>query len=162
MRSAILITCCVLSAFANADEPLRPPTFQRFSSPNGEVVAYSTPGADTRVVSSASGEVLWRIPEWTRLLYLSNDGAHAAEVYSGLNLIPLDSTLDFVLVTLWTRGEKSGAVTLRALVPSMLVVPRTVSHLSWGNVRGFGENNVLIVERFDGKVFRFATDGTPR
>jgi hypothetical protein len=162
MRIAVLMTCCVLSASAYADEPLRPPTFQRFSSPNREVVAYATPGADTRVVNSASGEVLWRIPRWTRLLYLSNDGAHAAEVYSGLNLIPLDSTLDFVLVTLWTRGEKSGEVTLRELVASMSVVPRTVSHLYWGRVNGFADNNELIVERFDGKVFRFTTDGTPR
>ena len=74
--------------FAHADEPLRPPSFQRFSSANGEVAAYATPGSDTRVVSSASGEVLWRIPGWTRLLYLSNDGAHAAVVYDGLNPLP--------------------------------------------------------------------------
>jgi len=162
MRSTLLIACCVLSAFAHADEPLGPPTFKRFSSANGQVVAYANPGSDTRVVSSASGEELWRIPGWTRLLYLSNDGAHAAEAYSGLNLIPLDSTLDFVLVTLWTRGEKSGEVTLRELVSSMSVVPRSASHLSWGTVKGFGDNNELIVERFDGKVFRFATDGTPQ
>jgi len=162
MRSAILITCCVFSAFAHADEPLGPPTFQRFSSPNGAVVAYATPGSDTRVVNSASGEVLWRIPRWTRLLYLSNDGAHAAEVYGGLNLIPLDATPDFVLVTLWTRGEKTGEVALRAIAASASALQRTVSHYDWGAVKGFGDNNELIVERFDGKVFHFATDGTPR
>jgi hypothetical protein len=161
MRNAVLIAACLLATLARADEPLPPPSFQRFSSANREVVAYATPGSDTRIVHSASGEELWRIPGWTRLLYLSNDGAHAAEVYSGLNLIPLDSTLDFVLVKLWTRGEKSGEVTLRELVPSMLVVPRTASHLSWGTVKGFDDNE-LIVERFDGKVFRFATDGIPR
>ena len=162
MRNAILLAGCLLSALAHGDEPLRPPSFQRFSSANREVVAYATPGSDTRVVKSASGEELWRIPGWQRLLYLSNDGAHAAVVYDGLNLIPTDSAPNLVLVTIWTRGEKSAEITLKQVAPSQSVLRRTVSHYEWGTVKGFNEKNELIVERVDGKQFSFAADGTSR
>src|ERR671923_2985341 len=91
MQRAILIASCLLSAFVHADTPLPAPSFKRFSSANGEVVAYANPGSDTRVVNAASGEELWRIPGWQRLLFLSNDGTHAAAIYDGLNLIPTDS-----------------------------------------------------------------------
>ncbi len=152
----------LLSAFVHADTPLGPPTFKRFASANGEVVAYATPGSDTRVARAASGETLWRIPGWHRLLYLSNDGSHAVVVYDGLNLIPLDSSPDLVLVTFWSSGEKTREVTLREIVPNQAVLRATVSHYEWGIVKGFDDKNELVVERVDGKQFRFEADGTAR
>lgn len=162
MRCAILIVGVLLSALASADEPLAPPAFKRFSSDNREVVAYSTPGSDTRVVSSASGETLWRIPGWHRLVYLSNDGEHAAVVYDGLNLIPIDSSPDFVLVTMWSKGKRVGEIPLKAIVPSASALPKTASHYEWGVVEGFNDKDELVVERFDGKQFRFSAEGVPQ
>jgi hypothetical protein len=162
MRCAILIAGSLLSALVLADEPLPRPTFTRFSSPNSEFVAYSTPGSDTRVASSASGETLWRIPDWHRLIYLSNDGNHAAVVYEGLNLIPIDSSPNLVLITLWSRGEKVGEVRLRAIAASASALRKTASHYEWGVVKGFSDQNQLIVERFDGKQFRFSAEGMPQ
>lgn len=163
MRAAFLIAICfVVSSLSRADEPLPAPTFKRFASASGEIVAYATPGSDTRVLRSVSGEELWKIPGWHRDICISNDGLHAATVYDGLNLIPLDSSPEFVLVTLWTSGKKSGEIKLSQIAPSLSILRRTISHLDWGTVVGFNDKNELVIERTDGKRFRFSTDGTPR
>jgi hypothetical protein len=149
----------LVSTVAFTDEPPLPPAPQRFWSPDRQVAAYTSPGSDTRVVSAASGKELWRIPGWHRQLHLSNDGAHAAAVYDGVNLIPLDAKPDLVLVTIWTRGKKSGEVALTQIAPSTASLQRTVSHYAWGTVIGFDEVNHVVIERIDGRRFRFTIEG---
>ena len=66
-------------------------------------------------------------------------------------------------MTLWTRGEKSVLkLRLRALLASMVGRPHrecVPPPHPGGTVKCCADNNELIVERFDGKVFYFAMDG---
>lgn len=156
MNHLIFVASLVLSTAAQADQPSVGATLHRFSSPDRQIVATAFPGSDTRVQRRTSGETLWRIPGWHSLLYLSNDGLHAAVVQSGLNLIPLDSQPELVLVTIWTRGEKSREISVQDIAPNLSILRKTTSHYEWGSVEGFDDKGDLVIERADGEHFRFA------
>ncbi|MET0255346.1 MAG: hypothetical protein ABW193_06110, partial [Luteibacter sp.] len=72
-----------------------------------------------------------------------------ASCYPGLNLLPMDSTLDFVLVRILRFREHPREIRLRALFSQIGDLPKTSSHLEWGHCVGI-ERGRLVIERHDG------------
>lgn len=103
--------------------------------------------------AAGSGKTVWKAPKiWSRKALLANDGEHFVTGYDGLNLIPVNCTWDFVLITFWRRDEKIRDVTVGELFPDTRVLVRTVSH--YQGIQGITDYT-LTVRRCDKKEVRF-------
>ena len=140
---------------ARCDTPLAKPAPVHVCS--SDFCVDSTPGGDT--VFSCTGKVdsdrcHWSIPGWHRNLFVSDYGV-VAVVYDGGNLLPLDYDPETVLVQLWKNGLMVRAI--RAREVQGIRQRRTASHYEWGIVRGFDQNERLIVTTSSGQ--RVAIEG---
>ncbi len=154
MRTSGLVAFLLIGFLtsARADEPLAEPARYATWSPNAAWCAVVDPAKGTRVYKvgpKGSRKLAWKSKQWHRAFYLADDGEHAAAMYDGLNLLPLDYDPDAALVTFFRRGEELARVRARDLFPDGKGLRRTISHLSWGFVEGFGAEG-LIVEIGDG------------
>ena len=153
----LLLLVLLLSGPAYADEPLRPPHLYTFCSSSGEFCATSDPLKDsTTVAAAASGEVLWSIPGWHRWLFIANDGQSLVVGYNGMNLVPLDISLEESVLSFYSRGKLMRQVALGDLYSSKSQLQRTVSHFAWAHIPGFNEHCELIVELVDGRTVAFS------
>jgi hypothetical protein len=144
-----------------ADEPLPPPSRVTVTSLNGQIRVVSDPKAGTQIEDVKGHKVLWRLPDWYRLMFVSNDGRYLVTPYGGGDLIPTNFRGDFVLITSWHEGRKIKDVTARDLFLDPKILNRTASHYEWGGVEGIDSNGWLKVERVGGKRFLFdVTTGT--
>jgi hypothetical protein len=85
-----------------------------------------------------------------------NDGDQLATAYDGLSLISHEGLNDSLeIIVFWHPGRRVKAVPLRAIVPDRSILRDTVSHFEWGEVAHINEKNQLVVNRLDGRVFRF-------
>jgi len=100
--------------------------------------------------------VLWKVPDWFRSMFVSNDGKHLAVGYDGLNLVPLSYVDSMELISFWDQGRKIKSVTLSEIVPDRTVLERTMSHYAWGDIEGVNDKDQLVVRRVDGQIFRFS------
>ena len=138
---------------AFADRPLSNDGPWRSQNLKGRYVAVS--GFDgTSVIDVDAVKVLWKIPEGSRLVFISADGHHLALGYSGLNLIELDADNSLELIGFWEDGRKIASVPLSQIVPDRSILRRTVSHYEWGQFQDV-IGNKIIIKRVDGKLFSF-------
>jgi hypothetical protein len=85
--------------------------------------------------------------------FITDDGRTVVSIYPGLNLLPTDATLDFVLVRLLRAKGHVDEVHLRSLYSDIADLPHSDSHLYWGGWVGI-ENGKLVLERADRSRWR--------
>ena len=151
----LLAAAAAAVGIAKADMPLPPPSEVTATSPNGGIRAISEPKGGTRVEDVKQGKVLWRLPEWHRSMRVADDGKYLVTESDGMNLIPVDFTDDFVLLTFWRDGTKIRDVTVRDLFPGHRGLVRTVSHYAWRLTMDFDAHGLLRVSLLDGTTLLF-------
>lgn len=145
----------VVSTNSQADSPLEAVSETTFCSANHAYCAHSTASPNRLIVyeRNAPDRILWSRDEFVVKGLISDDGKTVASIYPGLNLLPLDATLDFVLVRILRRKGEAEEVHLRSLYSSIAEVPHSVSHLNWGGWVGI-EHGRLVLERADRSLWR--------
>jgi len=152
---ACLIILSTSSAFA--DEPLPPPEKMTVCSPTKNLCAMSDPTSSKTFVSSQPPKgKSWVIPGWHRWLFVSDDGESVVVGYDGMNLAPLDVSLDEPVLYFYHHGKLVRTMTLKDFYGSKSQLRRTVSHLAWVNTIGINKANQLVVELIDGRKIAFA------
>jgi len=136
---------------AKADTPLEPISETTFCSKDGRYCAHSTASpAHLDVFLKRDPEhVLWSRNEYVIKGFVSNDGKAVLSCYGGLNLIPLDATLEFLLARVLHASGNVEEIRLRSLYTDIHQLPHTDSHLEWGRCVGIDSGKVLL-ERPDG------------
>lgn len=147
---------------ARADEPLRPPARHTVCSVSEAMCATSDPELGTFVHpadGSDESDVLWKLPRWYRVLFVTDDGMHLVTGYDGMNLVPQERPSETVVVEFWKRGSLVKSYSLGDLGYSRGRLQRTVSHYHWGGYLGIGEDGLFRLEMLDGVklVFNPAT-----
>jgi len=155
MRAFAFIAVTYAVGICKGDMPLPPPSEVTAISPNGGIRAISEPKAGTRVEDVKQGKGLWRLPEWHRSMCVADDGKHLVTEPDGMNLIPVDFTDDFVLLTFWRDGTKIRDVTIRDLFPGRRGLVRTVSHYAWRLSMDLDAHGRLWVSLIDGRTLLF-------
>ena len=156
MRAFAFIAAAAFAVgIAKGDMPLPPPSEVTATSPSGGIRAISDPKGGTRIEDVKQGKVLWRLPEWHRSMRVADDGKHLVTESDGMNLIPVDFTDDFVLLTFWRDGTKIRDITVRDLFPDHRGLVRTVSHYAWRLSMDFDAHGLLRVSLMDGKTLLF-------
>jgi hypothetical protein len=115
----------------------------------------STPGGDTvfRCTHQPdSDRCHWSIPGWHPNVFVSDYG-EVAVVYDG-RLLPLDYDPETVLIQLWKHGLMVRAI--RASEVNGVRQRRSGSYFEWGVVRGFDQNEQIIVTSSSGKRVEIA------
>src|SRR6478735_3535736 len=116
---AVCSLLCAVVGSAHADAPLAPPVSLTVCSPNKQFCAVSDPVDNTtRLSSGPSRKVLWSISGWHRWLFVSDDGESVVVGYDGMNLVPVDVTLQEPVLLFYHRGELTRTVTLGDLYQS--------------------------------------------
>jgi hypothetical protein len=147
----LLILVIFVAGDARADTPLEPVYNAAFCSKNQTYCARSTAvPAHLEVYERAvPGNVLWSREEFVAKGFLSDDGKAVVSCYPGLNLLPTDATLDFLLVRILRASGKVDEIKLRNLFSSVDELPHSTSHLVWGRCVGI-EDGKVVLERADG------------
>jgi hypothetical protein len=162
-RFAFIAAAAFAVGNAKGDMPLPPPSEVTATSPSGGIRAISDPKGGTRIEDVKKGKVLWRLPEWHRSMRVADDGKHLVTESDGMNLIPVDFTDDFVLLTFWRDGTKIRDITVGDLFPDHLglVFPdhlglvRTASHYVWRLTIDFDAHGLLRVSLMNGRTLLF-------
>jgi len=155
MGAFAFIAVAFAVGIAKGDMPLPPPSEITAMSRNSGIRAISDPKAGTRVEDAKQGKVLWRLSEWHRSMRVADDGKHLVTESDGMNLIPVDFTDDFVLLTFWRNGTKIRDVTVRDLFPGRQGLVRTVSHYAWRLGMDLDAQGWLLVSLIDGRTLLF-------
>ena len=155
---ALVFLLSIVTAFSDVrgDEPVPPPKKKVTLSPSGRIRAVSDPLAKiTRVEDAKSHEVLWSLPDYHRIFFVTDDGRHLITEYYGGNLIPTGIIGHLVLLTFWENGKKIREVRVRDLFPKRSILQHTASHYLWCQSVGLDEHGRLKVERVDHQIFLF-------
>lgn len=120
------------------------------SSTNQAYCAHSmvTPNRLVIYKRDAPNHALWSRDEFVAKGFITDDGRTVVSIYPGLNLLPTDATLDFVLVRLLHAKGNVDEIHLRSLYDDIADLPHSDSHLYWGGWVGI-ENAKLVLERAD-------------
>lgn len=150
-RSIVFLLLVAVAIDSRADSPIEPPTVVNFCSANLTYCARSTPvPARTMVYAKTTPDkILWSRNEYVWKGFLTDDGRSIASCYGGLNLLPMNATLDFVVARILHASGKVEQISLRSGFSSMKQLPPTSSHLEWHGCIGI-EQGKLILERADG------------
>ena len=141
-----------------ADTPLPPPDRLEVCSADKTICAVSDPVANRTVVSSTqSRQVLWTLPGWHRWLFVSDDGMSVVTGYSGMNLVPVDVTLEEPVLFFYSRGKLVRSTRLGDLYKHKSQLPRTVSHLAWASGGEFNDANQFVITLAYGRRVAFST-----
>ena len=93
---------------------------------------------------------LWRLVDWQRVAFLSNDGKHLAACHAGLNLIPTNDP-EQVMISLFNKGKLEHQIKLKALIGNLDALRKTVSHYDWGSCIGLRADGRLRVNTVEDK-----------
>ncbi len=162
MKRLLNITLIIafFSCTALADAPLQPAERKVNCSPNGNFCATSDPLEKVTVIKGDS--VSWTVPGWHRWLFVSDDGESVVIGYEGMNLVPIDVSLEEKVIFFYHRSNFLRAVKLRDLYLDKSQLKQTASHLAWGSIAGFNHANQLVVELVTGSKVAFsAKSGLP-
>jgi hypothetical protein len=141
-----------------ADTPLARTASVRKFSANKRYSVVSSATAGTFCVAEKSGKVLWRIKQWFRDFYVSDDGEHLVSIFNGLNLLPVDYGDDVTLLIFWKSGRAQRRVRAIDLIPDRSVLERTSSHYLWNMGIGIDGDGHLYLNRVDGIQLVFDLD----
>jgi len=151
----IVLTTVFVAEKVLGDTPLEPVSETMFCSKGGLYCVHSTANpAHLDVFEKKNPEhVLWSREEFVIKGFLSDDGKAVVSCYGGLNLIPVEATLDFLLVRVLRASGSAKEIRLSALYSDIHQLPHTDPHLEWGRCVGIEEGKVLL-ERANGTQWR--------
>lgn len=153
----MLFAFCALCGDALADTPLSAPEKFTVCSRAGNLCATSDPGSNSTVVSTQRPQkILWTIPGWHRWLLVSDDGESVVVGYAGINLVPVDVSLNEPVFIFYHRGKRVRAVTLGELYQRKTQMRLTASHYAWTEGASLNKANQLVVSLVNGKTVAFA------
>jgi hypothetical protein len=153
----LLIALCVLYGDAFADAPLASPEKHTVCSPAGSICATSDPASrQTVVVAQHRKKTLWTLPGWHRWLFVSDDGESVIVGYAGVNLVPVDVSLNEPVFIFYHRGKRVRTVTLGELYQRKEQMRPTASHYAWTQGASLNKANQLVVTLVNGKTVAFA------
>ncbi|NII53793.1 hypothetical protein [Luteibacter sp. SG786] len=149
--AAHILLLWLAAGVTHADTPLEPANETAFCSKEGRYCAHSTVNPPHLEVFARRNpeDVLWSRNESVTKGFLSDDGKTVVSCYGGLNLIPLDATLEFPVVRMLHASGNVEEIRLKLLYSDIRQLPRTGSHLEWGRCVGIEGGNALL-ERADG------------
>ena len=140
-----------------ADTPLPPPKILKVCSADRNICAVSDPATNKTVISSvAPRQALWTLPGWHRWLFVSDDGISAVAGYSGMNLVPLNVTLDEPVLFFYRRGKLVNSTRLGDLYKHKCQLQPTASHLAWADGGEFNDANQFVVTLVYGRRVAFS------
>jgi len=158
-RMVCLALACLLaceSSLAFADTPISNTTYSHFCSSDRRFCATSKQTPPLTTVFEKGGQSqkpLWSTPAFIPVGFLSTDGKVLASCYPGLNLVPEDAGLDFVVVKVYLNGQEIQIIQLSALYKHADQLVRTESHRDWGHCVGF-RNGLFVIKRADGSLWK--------
>ncbi len=153
----MLLAFCALCGDVLADTPLSPPEKFTVCSPGGNICATSDPGSSVTVVSTQRPKkTLWTLPGWHRWLFVSDDGESVIVGYAGVNLVPVDVSLNEPVFIFYHRGKRVRTVTLGELYQRKEQMRPTASHYAWTQGASLNKANQLVVTLVNGKTVAFA------
>jgi len=91
-----------------------------------------------------TGDITYSIQGRHTNAHLSSNGEYFIAFHPGVNLVPLDSQSQTIMIQIWKSGEKKVAITLGELLKSMDSLKRTVSHFNWGRVKTVSDYEIEI------------------
>ncbi|MEX1826808.1 hypothetical protein [Luteibacter sp. CQ10] len=163
MTSKNLLAAAGLSALlalvaegaVRADTPLEPVGDTTFCSNDAHYCVHSTVRPAHLEVFDKQNPArhLWSKEEYVAKGFVSDDGKTVVSCYGGLNLIPMDASLDFAVVRILDASGGVREVRLRSLYTDMSQLPHTDSHLEWGRCVGI-DGGRFVLERADGTQWR--------
>ena len=147
-----------------ADSPREAASNKKVLSPNGRFYAIVDAAQKRTTVFQVSRppRKVWEMPGWNAVTFLANDGDHLAVGYAGSNLLELNAKPDEPMVVLYHRGERVSTITLRQIVKDYKALPRTESHVAWGDYLGFDSHNQFLLRTNEGGTFVVTTAGELR
>lgn len=156
MKFLIALIAASVSFAALADTPLTPPEMRTVCSRSGKICATSDPTTNLTVVTSKSSQQKpWTIPGWHRWLFVSDDGRSLVVGYGGMNLVPIDVSLQEPVLFFYHDAKLVRTVTLGDLYKRKSQLTRTASHLAWVETLGINQANQLVVRLINGDEVAF-------
>jgi hypothetical protein len=125
-----------MSANIFADAPLSYPEFHEIHDKSGKFCALIQSEQTTIYkYGCLTGKEKYSIDGWHPNGYLLDEGTMFIAFHYGINLIPLDSDAQTVMIQIWKNGSKIKTITLGQIMKSLKSLRRTASHYSWGTVK---------------------------
>jgi hypothetical protein len=157
----IFISGMIACAAAGGDSPPIAPSDQKILSPNRKYYAFLDVRHKTTVVFEAGKHPVkrWEMAGWFAVPFLANDGDHLVVGNPGGNLLEPHAGPRETIIVLYERGHEVAAITLGQLVTKVDKLPRTESHVLWGNYLGFDEQNRFLVQTSEERTFALDPDG---
>jgi hypothetical protein len=159
MKYVVALLSLLLPLAAFADTPLPAPKIIEVWARNRGFCAVMDPKTTTTVVyrvDGAGGRTrVWQMHAWSRVAALADDGEHLVVGYSGSGLVPLDFTMEEVMIWFYDRGTLIRKVLLKEMVPDRSLLQRTASHYYWGAYLGLDDQGRYVIKTVDGNTFRF-------
>ncbi|HEY4761300.1 MAG TPA: hypothetical protein VIH42_12025 [Thermoguttaceae bacterium] len=154
-----VLVCLLVPCNVKADTPLPPPKIKEVWSHNKEYCAVMDPQQMIttvyRVEPGDKRTKSWSMYGWFRVADLSNDGNHLITGHPGINLLPLNFTMDDVMIYFFRRGELIHTVQLKELVSNQSALKRTASHFLWGSYLGLDSHDRYLVETVENRKLVF-------
>ena len=150
------IAATVQSPTVRADAPLAPPARQELCSPSGSYCVVLNPGSSAQafhVFPDGRREFVWSVPGWHRYPLVLDDGEHFISDCQSL-LVPDSPSVDpeYVLLTVYYRGNVTTQVRLREVLANIHSLQPTSSHVTWGRCAGVTPMGELILKTVEKRM----------
>ncbi len=150
--SLLPVTALFAMTVCHADSPLPPPARSTVCSPSKMYCVDFVPnqgGVAFQIEKDGKRRELWRVSDWQRIAYVSDDGTHLAACYGGVNLIPQDYSPELVMVSIFEKGKLTHEIRLKDIISKFAALQKTVSHYDWGSCDGLSPNGMLRVNTIE-------------
>ena len=132
------ILALAVAVVANADQPLMAPQRYTEYSPSKRFCVTSDPkGITFAHRPDQPATAIWTIPQWFRVLWLSDNPEILLTGYDGANLVPLEHPEDTVVLTFWRHGKEFRTFKVSDVLHATRHLRRTASHYTWGHYGEF-------------------------
>ena len=138
--------------------PLAPSVVKVFSADCRYYVVSDPKLQLTSVFTSATSEMLWQMAGYHHNLFLKNDGLQLVVAQGEGGLLPQDVKPGDTFLSFYYTNKLVRSVQVREVFPKLAVLPKTVSHLAWGQFVGFNKSHRFELLLFNGKHVYFETD----
>lgn len=107
----------------------------------------------TRVFSVSTGKnrLLWEIAGYCPSMFLSDNGSHLVVGQAEGNLLPADVKPEHQFLSFYATGKLIRSVQVGEVFPDLSKLPKSSSHLVWGNFSGFDRKGRFAIILFDGR-----------
>lgn len=153
----LIVAISFFSIAAYGDSPLPPPSIHIVCNDIKSHCATSDPAAGkTDLKLQATGETLWSLNQYLRFFRVSHDGNSILALTDYANLAPLNATKSHLLFVIHRNGKSIQSVVMGDLFDHVSSLPKTASHLAWGNVEQIDAKDNVVFQLVDGRKVRYS------